>query len=254
MLRIEQDAWKKICAYVDNVDGEISGLGKLKVVDDTFIVSDVAIFKQTVSSAHSDIETKALAEFQVEMVKKSESMKEWVLWWHSHGDMSVFFSGTDTDTIEKSTEFPFLVSLVTNKKHELKARLDIYKPIPMMMDLEVEIIDDEVNPFTEICKLEIAQKVSKPAPREYASQGAGFKYEPVNFREEGKASKYWSKKMRMIDQLDTLYTAGRYEQAEKLEIELQAHIERGVQAGYEYEQTIDDRPTFFPPTHTPRES
>src|SRR3990167_3722402 len=42
--------------------------------------------------------------------------------------MAAFFSGTDTGTIDASSEFEWLVSLVANKSGEMVARADIYQP------------------------------------------------------------------------------------------------------------------------------
>lgn len=161
-LLIEPQADEKIRAYTALVSGEISGLGKVTVDGDDFIVTDVAIFEQEVSGVHSTIPTAALAKFQDEMVKKGESMREWVLWWHSHADMDVFFSSTDTDTIYNSTEFPFLVSLVVNKARESKARVDVYKPVHMYMELDVEVISKTSEAIKELCKADIEAKVQKP--------------------------------------------------------------------------------------------
>lgn len=247
VLKIEQSAWQKILAFVDNVDGEISGLGKVRVVDGDLIVPDVAIFRQEVSGAHSNIETKALAEFQAERVKAGESMKEWVLWWHSHANMGVFFSGTDTNTIEKSTEFPFLVSLVTNKRHETKARLDVYAPIHLMCDLMVEILHDKHNPYTELCKQEIAQKVSIPKPQ----TGFDMKWGAVG---SDKEANYWKQKHSIMDKIDACYISGNYRKIDKLEKLLEEHMEQGVQAGYEYiDRTIDDNQESLIPSSFTRE-
>ncbi len=161
-LKIEKYAWDKIMAFTDLCPEEISGLGKVTLVDGDAIVSDVAIFEQQVSAAHSTIEPAALAKFQSQIVKKGGSMKEWCFWWHSHAEMGVFFSGTDTGTIETSTEFPYLVSLVVNKKHERKARFDIFSPVHMFCDLDVEVVSEKNTKLITECQKEIDAKVSKP--------------------------------------------------------------------------------------------
>ena len=127
------------------------------------------------SGAHSDIETEALAKFQVELVQKGEDLSLWKLWWHSHATMGVFWSGTDTDTIDKSTEFEYLVSLVTNHKHEIKARVDTFKPLRLYADMEVEIMEEYDEALKKTCDEEIAQKVKKPAYPAYKESRAGFK-------------------------------------------------------------------------------
>lgn len=161
-LLLERTAYDKLRAYTDLCPMEISGLGKVRVIDEDFVVSDVAIFDQAVSGAHSTIETKALAQFQADRVRNGESMKEWTLWWHSHADMGVFFSKTDTDTIEGSSEFPWLVSLVVNKKQQSEARIDVFSPVHMYMELKVEIIEVANEEIKKLCQKDIDDKVQKP--------------------------------------------------------------------------------------------
>ncbi len=166
-LLIERTALDKIQTYTALCDKEISGLGRVTFIDGTPVVTDVAIFDQQVSATHSTIDPLALAKFQDERVKAGESMKDWVLWWHSHAYMDVFFSTTDTNTIESSTEFPYLVSLVVNKKKKTKARLDVFNPVHMYMDLDVEVLDDAKPDIVAHCQSEIDAKIKYPAPMKY---------------------------------------------------------------------------------------
>lgn len=202
-LLITSYAWEKILAYTDLCPAEISGLGKVKVIGDDFVVVDVAIFEQTVSSAHSTIETKALAKFQHEQVKKGESMKEWVLWWHSHADMSVFFSGTDTGTIDGSTDFPYLVSLVVNKKHEKEARFDLFRPVRMKTEkLTVEILQVSDAKIKKQCQKDIDNLVNipkeKPEPK-----GTGYTY-------IGKRTEVQTYKGREVEMRDIPWASKEY--------------------------------------------
>jgi hypothetical protein len=149
--------------YVDGCVGEVSGMGKVEIIDGELTVTDCTIFEQSVSGAHSDIETQALAKFQVELVQKGEDLSVWKLWWHSHATMAVFWSGKDTDTIDNSTEFEYMVSLVTNHKHETKARVDTFKPLRLYSDLDVHIEEVVNEELKSACEAEIKAKVSKPA-------------------------------------------------------------------------------------------
>ena len=145
-LKIQKRAWQKIQAYVDNCPYEIGGLGKVTCVGGDFVVTDAEIFTQKVNAAHVEMTAETLALFQTEKVRAKQSMRDYKFWWHSHAKMGVFFSGTDTDTINQSgAEFPWLVSFVTNHKHEKTARLDIYQPVHVHCELPIEIIDDEAD-------------------------------------------------------------------------------------------------------------
>jgi len=158
------EVWERMRAYVDLCPDEISGIGKIERDEDkNMIVTDIVLFEQSVSAAHANITAEALAKFQVEMVKKGESLKDWCFWWHSHANMDVFFSATDTGTIDDSTDFPYLVSLVTNKAHDFVARVDIYEPFRMHTDLDVEIEETINQDVIDACQKEIDEKVSRPS-------------------------------------------------------------------------------------------
>lgn len=140
---------RKLNAYVHAVKGEIAGMGKIEMREDgNFWVTEIAIYDQEVTGGTADLSSEALARFQTDLVKKGESPKNWILWWHSHSDFGAFFSKTDTDTIERSTEFNHFISLVVNKRQQREARLDIHRadgmPLRIFMELDVEV-QPEVN-------------------------------------------------------------------------------------------------------------
>jgi hypothetical protein len=206
-LKIEKRAWQKIAAYVDNCPYEIGGLGKVTCVDGDFIVSDVEIFTQTVTPAHVDMTAETLAKFQTEKIRAKESMRDYKFWWHSHAKMDAFFSSTDTATIDASgSEFPWLVSFVSNHAHKMIARLDIYQPVHVHCSLEVEVLEDIDQTIIDQCKADIDEKVTMPTAPTY---GAGFGY--------GKA---WGDSWKSADS----YTKGT--KAEKKRVkELQKQLE-----------------------------
>lgn len=127
---LSHEANQKLKYYVNSVDGEISGLGKSEVVvegeEKTIFVTDFAIFKQKCTSSFTSIEDEAIAKFIYELRQKGEDPKHWNLWWHSHNTMAVFWSVTDTQTILDRYTLDYLVSIVTNKRGEFKARVDIF--------------------------------------------------------------------------------------------------------------------------------
>lgn len=136
---------KKLNAYVHAVDSEIAGMGSVEVRDDGNIwVTDIAIYDQEVTGGTADLSSEALAGFQTELIQRGESPKNWVLWWHSHVNMSAYFSGTDTGTIETSTEFDHIISLVVNKKRERRCRIDTHKVNGLPMRITKENITVQV--------------------------------------------------------------------------------------------------------------
>jgi len=144
----------KLKCYVEGVDAEISGIGKIEFSEDgsECRIIEIEILTQEVSSATASLEGSSLSKFITEKTRKGESLEGWNLWWHSHDTMGVFWSGTDTGTMDGNPMgMPFMLSLVTNKSNEFHCRFDVYEPTKMHLDdLDFEIeypkeIDDKIE-------------------------------------------------------------------------------------------------------------
>jgi hypothetical protein len=87
----------------------------------------------------------------------------------SHGGMGAFWSGTDESTAGKFGN-GWMVSLVVNRKGEYKCRLDVYEPVPLVVDnIELEIAYAPVaREVKEAIEAEVKEKVSSK------SYGTGF--------------------------------------------------------------------------------
>jgi hypothetical protein len=252
-------ASEKMRHYVDNCKGEVSGMGKVEIDGDTFIITDCTIFEQIVSGAHTNIETEALAKFQVEMIKAGEDLGKWTLWWHSHASMKVFWSGTDKATIDNSTEFQYMLSLVTNHDRDILARVDTYSPIRMTQDnLDVYIQENEDEELKEKCLAELKAKVSeRVVPISYGyNKTLPTPYKSELFDEGGYPLPTSKKKEEKIEDEESDNNILRYEEMEeyydyKEELEfavsdaedvasmsvastlLADHIRKGVALGFE---------------------
>lgn len=153
-LIIPAEVESKIHAYVMAVPGEIAGMGKVKIDDETqaIIVEDVCIYDQEVTGGTADLSTEALAGFMMEKLAAGESLAPWILWWHSHANMSAFFSGRDTGTIDGSTDFQHLISLVVNKKRERECRIDGFRPfrytiedVPVVVPTSEFVVPEDIR-------------------------------------------------------------------------------------------------------------
>lgn len=140
---------RKLNAYVQGLDAEIAGMGAVEMREDGNLwVTDIAIYDQEVTGGTADLSSEALAHFQTDLVKRGISPKNWYLWWHSHVNMAAYFSTIDTGTINTSTEFDHMVSLVVNKRRERQCRIDTFRPFRLVLDkVEVEVAP-EVNAQT----------------------------------------------------------------------------------------------------------
>lgn len=163
-IKITKKAYQKLRYYTENCKYEISGLGKIREKTGYLEIYDIDIFKQKVSIVNSNLNPDTLASFLYEKYHKGESVKDYKVWWHSHSDMEVFFSDTDKHTIELSSEYPYLISIVTNKRGENKVRLDIFNPLRLTIPAKLEITLEEDIKLEKQCRTEIKQKITKSWP------------------------------------------------------------------------------------------
>ena len=91
--------------------------------------------EQTNSASHTEVSEEALAELLVEAVREGIDTAKLKVWLHSHGQIQAFFSATDEQNMRSA--FPqadWVLSLVTNRAGEIKARLSLYKPFRLDVD------------------------------------------------------------------------------------------------------------------------
>ncbi len=166
-ILIPRKEWNKIRYWVDISPVEISGVGIVKPTKTTTVngktviteltVEKVLLLRQRNSATLTDIDTQALLELMAEYAEDSEYIR---LWWHSHVNFDVFWSGTDEATIN-DFHADWMLSIVTNKKNENKARLDIYNPIRTMIKVnELVIVDGTEEDEAELYK-EYQEKCSE---------------------------------------------------------------------------------------------
>lgn len=172
-LKMEVEAYKRMREYVDQCPDEIQGFGVVSVDKNLLLVHKIFIIPQEVSSVDTEIDESdmhRLLEYAVENDIDPQTIK---FWWHSHVNMSVFWSGTDT-TMLNTWQNGWMVSLVTNKRREYKSRLDVYSPFRQMFELSSpKLFFDEDKAMKEEVKKEIYDKVKRSRPT-MAADGCVF--------------------------------------------------------------------------------
>lgn len=168
IIQIDLLAKQKLDLYIKHCEDEISGLGRVIRHNGRLIITEIILLKQECSSSSSDLDEKELDEFVLTEIEQGRPIEDLKLWWHSHVNMSAFWSSTDTGTIEKLKN-GWCLSIVGNKRGEYKTRVDLFEPFRYCFDdLLLEVIAP-INPVLEdFIKTEIEEKVSKVT---YASGG-----------------------------------------------------------------------------------
>ena len=117
--------------------------------------------KQNCSSASTDMDQAEVAKILVDLEARGIDPRTLRLWLHSHAEMGCFWSTTDAQTIAGLCNDGFVLSIVTNKKGQMLARVDIFEPIRFTVDkVAVEPLFPEFN-LRDACKAEIDAKVGR---------------------------------------------------------------------------------------------
>lgn len=127
-ILLTNDVATKIRYYTKFAPGEVSGIGRSYVNEEGDVIIDkVVLFKQECTGASTDLDEAEMAKFAYELSSSGENMRDWNVWWHTHGQLAVSWSTTDTNTIAShSTNSDFLVSIVTNKAGKYLGRVDVF--------------------------------------------------------------------------------------------------------------------------------
>jgi hypothetical protein len=165
-IHIDYLAKQKLDGYITHCNEEISGLGRVLKDGNRLIITEIILLPQECSSSSTDLDEKELDEFLLGEIESGRSVEDLKLWWHSHVNMSAFWSGTDTGTIEKFRN-GWNISIVGNKSRDYKTRLDLFEPFRYVFDdLKLDIIVPMLSDVEDVVKAEIAEKVK---PRVYTN-------------------------------------------------------------------------------------
>lgn len=157
--------YNKLMTYTRLVDDEITGLGLVEKIGKwTFKITDVYLLDQIVSRAQCEIKPNSLVDLMDRLVKEGKNPSMLRLWWHSHNTMGANWSTTDVETGKKFAGTEYLVSIVTTHSGEMKARLNIFTPLELIIDnipVLVSYPAQDNTSLIESCRQEVAEMVKK---------------------------------------------------------------------------------------------
>jgi len=128
---INSEVNKKIKYWIQKAPGEISGLGVVKIEGSKLQIVDAILLPQKNSGSTTDIEATDVCKA---MYKMRETPGVLSYWFHSHGSMGVFWSGTDRETINLISQGGWCVCSVFNKAGESLTLYSQSAPIPLVID------------------------------------------------------------------------------------------------------------------------
>lgn len=150
---------------------EVSGFGTVMALPGgVAYVNDVILLKQTNGTAHTEIDADDLNRAQYELRASPGTFN---FWWHSHGNGSVFFSGTDDATIHRLGSNGWLIASVFNTADECRTCIYSANPIAVYSSSEsVELkayygaTNEQQTQWENIYKEKVTEeKLSKKASR-----------------------------------------------------------------------------------------
>ena len=161
VVAMPKPIYQKLMYYIMATTDEISGLGMCRKEGSRITIYELIMPKQENTGASTEIDEEDLSKIITDMVRANRDMSELRLWYHSHSNMKCFWSGTDEATCRKIGQGDWFLSIVANRKKQLLARLDIYKPFHIILDqIEVVVEDDITFEIPQEIKDEVEQKVS----------------------------------------------------------------------------------------------
>jgi hypothetical protein len=163
---------ERIRHYTALAQGEISGLGIIEEDDRGFLVTDLFLPAQSCSNAGTEIDQEAIATLLLELDRSGRDPGALRFWWHSHGTMDTFWSGTDEQCIQNLANGDYVLSLVTNKRGHLLARLDIFQPVRLAVD-DIEVaVRARSDGLLDQCRQEVKTRVHEQILTPYLLSGA----------------------------------------------------------------------------------
>lgn len=153
---IPDEVYQKIMHWVNKANFEVSGFGTVLFDPEakTFTIEDAFLVKQEGSAAATDINANDLGKAMY-MAHKLGLKGTINFWWHSHVKMSVFWSGTDMDTIKDLGKNGYIIATVFNQMEENRSAFAAPINVPFIGP-RVEVID---NFETEIIRYLDSDKI-----------------------------------------------------------------------------------------------
>lgn len=166
-IRIRPLALAKLRLYARRCPFEIGGLGQVLADDEGLLITDVYLLPQRVSMSDTELESDGLFALLGRLVAEGHDVGSTRLWWHSHAEMEVSWSDTDVGTIDHLPG-EFWVAVVTNRRGDLRCRLDRYAPARATWNLP--LVPASAEPVEDLAALErdvdeeILAQVRSPVP------------------------------------------------------------------------------------------
>ena len=165
---IMKEAYDVMRHYVDLAEEEVGWLGTCVREGNTYIIQEVFLFKQNVSSSRTEISTDGLAEISSEIMKRPDGMRvmnNLRFWGHSHHTMGTSPSGQDDQQMRdfSEQEMPWALRGIFNKLGRAEFTLFLYDAGYVIRDIEWELRDPAQESMLARIRAEMMATLAAPA-------------------------------------------------------------------------------------------
>lgn len=176
-VRISPKAWRRMLLYVDCCETEVGGLGIGTKEGTLFNLEEVVLLDQWVTGSDVLLSPGGLARFLYEFVESGGDPGRIKVWWHSHVNHPLRWSGQDEETIVVLNQ-DYLLSLIGNKSGRWLCRLDLLGPPAEKVEpIEIEAPGADVSADQAtrlVVEKEINEKVTAWEPVRLPGQSGYF--------------------------------------------------------------------------------
>ncbi len=152
-------------AYVQATPGELTLLASSEYdpIRNEIWIRHLYLPEQTCTPSSTRVDENAMAQVLLEATQQGDTLDTWI---HSHADMNVFFSGVDDRNIETAfPQSPQVMSLVVNRRGEMRARLTLCSPMAMEID-DLPVVVGVTEEVEQAIREEVRRKVrTRNTPR-----------------------------------------------------------------------------------------
>jgi len=158
---VTAEAFARLFCYACATEAEVSLLGIVERNGCVFTVREFFLVAQKGSSAHTELDQKAVGELVERLIAEGRSgdARKVRCWAHSHPGMDVFWSKTDDDNCRRMTA-DWLLSIVVSDGFKIRCRLDVASPIPFTIDNIPVFLESPIDPAVAAeCEREVKEKL-----------------------------------------------------------------------------------------------
>lgn len=176
IVNISRKNWNILQNYsryaFDKHNSEIGGYLVVKRDPETkeLYLDEPVILEQEISLGNTVIDKSALGVHLMKVKMKYLNEEFYYCWWHSHHNMTAFWSGTDLDAIQQGKNSSYQFNLVINLKGEYVLRCNMWHPVEAYIDSEEHdgaielVIEPEQKTIPKYIKDKVDKLCSKPKP------------------------------------------------------------------------------------------